>query len=890
MSVHYKFKNSVDYDTVNFDGVHISVGDLKKAIIQQKKLGKSDCDYKITDAETKVVYGTDETLIPKNSSVIVCRVPLIEKKKSNWNRGKDANGIDANPATNDTSVHVSVSKITKASDRTKTTKGEDELIKDMIAESTEEYDSSHFARGDRRGPPGGPLPSNYVCYRCNQTGHHIKQCPTNNLVMKRSTGIPRSFMVPCDPTEKGAYMTPDGGYARSVVEAQAYSEVKIEKPPTMASFDAKAASEPAKPEIPPELTCPLCSFILHDAVLISCCAEATCDECIRNVLIQSEEHECPLCHTKNVLPDTLIPCIKLRKEVTQFLAQTDPLRKMTLGKENTSINTNAASSNNQVTSVNQASSVVQTTSVNQATPVNHDSNSKQESPRLETNNSNRDQPSVNPASSTIHDSTKTTDDNKGDSSVVPSKPEPVTGSTNSSNSASSVSPADTASSTIAVSTVSSANSVINVSTSVNVTSKIGSNGGNGGGQLSQPPPPPHKRGPHVPHPLPLPLPLPPYFNNNNSGHHGHGNFGGPMPFGNNNGDGGSWNAPYPDRGNHGHGHGPHPGESAMNYPGHPPRSLPSGRRGGHMPPGPSHFPPSHFGPRGHNSGSLLGMPPDVPPPPPPPQSNGYIDGPYGSTSSHHRSNHSAVPFAPYSNSHSSHYQQSNVLYNNNFSSGLTTPTTTGGPSGVTLPESTTYGHITSLPYDQAVEAFQRALEHRSRSPVRDRMCPSDGPSIIRSSGSRSLASGGGHSKKSESRKKQSLRRSRSRSRSRDRSDDKSKKDKDKDRSEKRTSKKSPTKDKEREKEKEKEKSKEKDKDKEKEKERDKEKKDEKSKNRSKDKNKDRKDDADNGERRKEDKTDARKDEKRKRRKDERSKEERDERKDERKDAKRKKRR
>lgn len=38
--VHYKFKSAVNFETVTFDGMHISVADLKKAIIQQKKMGK----------------------------------------------------------------------------------------------------------------------------------------------------------------------------------------------------------------------------------------------------------------------------------------------------------------------------------------------------------------------------------------------------------------------------------------------------------------------------------------------------------------------------------------------------------------------------------------------------------------------------------------------------------------------------------------------------------------------------------------------------------------------------------------------------------------------------------------------------------------------------------
>ena len=52
--VHYKFKSSLDYDTATFDGMHISLGDLKKAIIAQKRLGKNnDFEIQVTNAQTK---------------------------------------------------------------------------------------------------------------------------------------------------------------------------------------------------------------------------------------------------------------------------------------------------------------------------------------------------------------------------------------------------------------------------------------------------------------------------------------------------------------------------------------------------------------------------------------------------------------------------------------------------------------------------------------------------------------------------------------------------------------------------------------------------------------------------------------------------------------------
>jgi len=53
MSVHYKFKSAISYDTITFDGLHISVKDLKKAILHQKQIGKNtDFDLQVTNAQT----------------------------------------------------------------------------------------------------------------------------------------------------------------------------------------------------------------------------------------------------------------------------------------------------------------------------------------------------------------------------------------------------------------------------------------------------------------------------------------------------------------------------------------------------------------------------------------------------------------------------------------------------------------------------------------------------------------------------------------------------------------------------------------------------------------------------------------------------------------------
>lgn len=89
MSIHYKFKSALDYDTITFDGLHISVSDLKKSIVFQKKLGKAtDFDLRITNAQTNEVYTDESSLIPKNTSLIVARVPTGASVKKIWDRGE----------------------------------------------------------------------------------------------------------------------------------------------------------------------------------------------------------------------------------------------------------------------------------------------------------------------------------------------------------------------------------------------------------------------------------------------------------------------------------------------------------------------------------------------------------------------------------------------------------------------------------------------------------------------------------------------------------------------------------------------------------------------------------------------------------------------------------
>ncbi|KAK9878753.1 hypothetical protein WA026_023733 [Henosepilachna vigintioctopunctata] len=306
MSVHYKFKSALEYDTIAFDGLHISVKDLKNAIIQQKRIGKStDFDLQVTNAQTKEVYSDENVQIPKNTSLLIARIPNVaQSKQKQW----EGYGGDSSPALKADEA----GPVAKATDLSTLDAPEDDKIRAMISQSTQEYDPSNYQK-IRGSNQMGPVPPSYRCYKCHQTGHWIKDCTLAQggeaVEIKKSTGIPQSFMVPVEgPQVPGAMMTPNGSYAVPVLDHQAYNFKPVPAP----------IVHELKPDIPEDLVCSICSDLLTDAVMIPCCGNSFCDECIRFFLLESEDHECPDCPEKDISPGNLIPNRFLRKSVANF--------------------------------------------------------------------------------------------------------------------------------------------------------------------------------------------------------------------------------------------------------------------------------------------------------------------------------------------------------------------------------------------------------------------------------------------------------------------------------------------------------------------------------------------------------------------------------------------
>ncbi|XP_023552396.1 E3 ubiquitin ligase PQT3-like isoform X2 [Cucurbita pepo subsp. pepo] len=356
MAVYYKFKSARDYDSIAMDGPFISVGTLKENLFESKQLGRgTDFDLVVSNAQTNEEYLDEAMLIPKNTSVLIRRVPgrprlpIVTKQEP-----KVEGEIEETEQYNST-VPVSDSsaalRFTEDSewdefgndlyaipevlpvqpsnpipDAPPTNRAEeDSKIKALI--DTPALDWQHqgsdgfgpgrgFGRGaggrmggrgfgfERKTPPQG-----YVCHRCKVPGHFIQHCPTNGdptydiKRVKPPTGIPKSMLM---ATPDGSYALPSGAVAVLRPNEAAF-EKEIEGLPSTRSVG----------DFPPELHCPLCKEVMKDAVLTSkCCFMSFCDKCIRDHIISKSACACG---ATNILADDLLPNKTLRDTINRIL-------------------------------------------------------------------------------------------------------------------------------------------------------------------------------------------------------------------------------------------------------------------------------------------------------------------------------------------------------------------------------------------------------------------------------------------------------------------------------------------------------------------------------------------------------------------------------------------
>ncbi|GLT35106.1 hypothetical protein SLA2020_095850 [Shorea laevis] len=358
MAVYYKFKSARDFDSVPMDGPFISVGTLKEKIFESKHLGRgTDFDLVVTNAQTNEEYLDEAMLIPKNTSVLIQRVPgrprlpivaapepkvddkveISQPEKgtfpeadasvmgypedSEWDEfGNDLYSIPEMLPTQPSNPLPDAPPANKADEDSKIKALIDTPALDWQRQGADGFGPGRgFGRGmggriggrgfGRLGMENKTPPQGYVCHRCKVPGHFIQHCPTNgdpNYDIKRvkpPTGIPKSMLM---ANPDGSYALPSGAVAVLKPNEAAF-EKAIEGLPTARSVG----------DLPPELHCPLCKDVMKDAVLTSkCCFTSFCDKCIRDYIISRSMCVCGATH---ILADDLLPNKTLRDTINRIL-------------------------------------------------------------------------------------------------------------------------------------------------------------------------------------------------------------------------------------------------------------------------------------------------------------------------------------------------------------------------------------------------------------------------------------------------------------------------------------------------------------------------------------------------------------------------------------------
>ena len=301
MSVYFKFKNDLREQKIHLDdGIDIRVSDIKEEITRDLKI--LNFNLIVRNAQTNEAYSDDE-LIRKNTHLVIQRVPLsdeqkrIRRQEAALANSNDPSNIDNRSSTSEDS--------------------EEEKLNKMMSNSM--YSRENWTKSLREPPTGAKPPPHIKCRRC-LGNHWNKDCPFPDI--KRTTGIPRSFLKPADESVPGAKINPKNGLILvNEMERKAYSEKKKDDFSWLYKDEDPTPVTSVKMTIPEELLCSICKELLCDAVMMPCCAMIVCYSCACDKIIESEDRKCPLCGEETNLGD-LIPSQMFRRKVNTFCNQT----------------------------------------------------------------------------------------------------------------------------------------------------------------------------------------------------------------------------------------------------------------------------------------------------------------------------------------------------------------------------------------------------------------------------------------------------------------------------------------------------------------------------------------------------------------------------------------
>ncbi|KAL8501860.1 hypothetical protein ACS0TY_021103 [Phlomoides rotata] len=272
MSIQYKFRSSVNFDTVEIGNrASISIGELRSRILRGASQQQQGFDLVFSDAVSGLEFKGDDSQIPSGSSVIVKRVP----------GGTVPTAVLPNQAVK----HVGMERSHDLNPVNGPMDEFDVLGADLcptpdsnFPDFIQEFDQNN-SKGNKKDEVAG---LRLGCKNLNSS--------------ESDNAIPRGSNQPGN----------DGNMLQKSDE-----HLKLTKLPKSNILAVQSTN------LPIELKCSLCNNFFKDAVMIPCCQHSFCEKCIRQVLMG--KGMCPKCFSRKCGVGDLLPNLSLRQAISHFL-------------------------------------------------------------------------------------------------------------------------------------------------------------------------------------------------------------------------------------------------------------------------------------------------------------------------------------------------------------------------------------------------------------------------------------------------------------------------------------------------------------------------------------------------------------------------------------------
>ncbi|XP_008445533.1 uncharacterized protein LOC103488521 isoform X1 [Cucumis melo] len=265
MAIQFKFRSSVNFDSVDIQGrPSISIGDLKS--IRMKNLDTcQNFDLVFSDARTGQDLTDEKLEIPSGSCVIIKRVP--------------AGSVPSNVVRHDLFGNFQV-KDTHMVKSSRPVDAETEYFDDFGVD----------------------------LYPIRKSNSSISLNNKNNDAVRHYKETERGYIQPEGSGISEAIQGVGGTDLQTNIKVNVGECIGLEKP---------IAPVIHKCEIPSDLKCTLCNSLFVDAVIMGCCKHSFCEKCIHHVFLRKTM--CPKCASSKYELGDLLPNLSLRKNVAHFL-------------------------------------------------------------------------------------------------------------------------------------------------------------------------------------------------------------------------------------------------------------------------------------------------------------------------------------------------------------------------------------------------------------------------------------------------------------------------------------------------------------------------------------------------------------------------------------------